>query len=242
MNMVNVLAFAKKVFRFIKLGDRYFEHTNVPVPNLVSHDKLLDYLVEIGNKKGLRILEIGSREVTGPSKIRERLFNADYVGFDFYPGDNVDVVGDAHKLSLYFDEKFDIIFSLACFEHFAMPWVVAQEVNKLLKVGGFVLIETHFSYSSHERPWHFFQYSDMGLRALFPPAMGIKCLDAGMSNPIVGRFSSFAVKYLRRKPVTGLYCHSEFLGQKISAADDFSWEKLDLADVVGDSSYPLGNG
>ena len=86
----------------------------------------------------MRILEIGSREVTGPSDARRELRDAEYVGFDFYPGDNVDVVGDAHKLSSYFGggEKFDIIFSHACFEHFAMPWVVATEIAKLLKVGG----------------------------------------------------------------------------------------------------------
>ena len=57
---------------------------------------------------------------------------ASYVGFDFYPGENVDVVGDAHKLSSYFghDEKFDLIFSSAVFEHLHMPWIVAQEIQK----------------------------------------------------------------------------------------------------------------
>ena len=44
------------------------------------------------------------------------------------------------------EEKFDIIYSSACFEHFAMPWVVAIEIAKLLKVGGIVFVETHFSF------------------------------------------------------------------------------------------------
>jgi hypothetical protein len=34
-------------------------------------------------------------------------------------------------------------------------------------VGGVLFVETHFSFSSHERPWHFFQFSDMALRVLF---------------------------------------------------------------------------
>ena len=60
----------------------------------------------------MRILEIGSREVTGRSKAKELYFSkAEYTGFDYYSGDNVDVIGDVHKLSSYFNnnEKFDII-------------------------------------------------------------------------------------------------------------------------------------
>ncbi|MCH4093166.1 MAG: class I SAM-dependent methyltransferase [Acetobacter peroxydans] len=100
------------------------------------------------------MLELGSRNVTG-SNLRNRFSNTDYVGFDFYAGENVDIVGDAHKLSSYFanKEKFDLIFSSAVFEHLYMPWVAAVEIQKLLKVGGYVFIETHFSFS--EPFWKF---------------------------------------------------------------------------------------
>ena len=220
--------------------DKLFLASDVPVSKIVSHKNWQSYLFETGNKKGMRILEIGSREVTGQSIARKGFSNAEYIGFDFYPGDNVDVVGDVHKLSSYFqkDEKFDIIYSSACFEHFAMPWIVAIEIAKLLKVGGIVFVETHFSFSSHERPWHFFQFSDMALKTLFSKALGFECIESGLSNPIVGRFSSLADDYLKNKPVTGLYCHSEYLGKKIREVENFSWESLDLIDVVGETKYP----
>lgn len=133
--------------------------TDVPMSKIVSHQQWGRYLHEIGNKPGMRILEIGSRGVTHETNVRTEFFpKAEYVGFDYYPGRNVDVVGDVHKLSSYFEgeDKFDIVYSSACFEHFAMPWIVATEIAKLLKVGGIIFIETHFSHSSHERPWHFF--------------------------------------------------------------------------------------
>jgi SAM-dependent methyltransferase len=220
--------------------DNQFLDPDVPMSKNISHLKWLSYLIGIGNKQGMRILEIGSREVTGQSNARKEFSNATYIGFDFYPGNNVDVVGDAHKLSSYFEgeEKFDIIYSSACFEHFAMPWIVATEIAKLLKVGGIVFVETHFSYSSHERPWHFFQFSDMALKTLFSPALGFKCIEAGMSNPLVGRFSTYADKYLINQPVAGLYCHTEYLGEKIRDVVDFDWEKVDLTDVVGEGKYP----
>jgi SAM-dependent methyltransferase len=222
------------------LSDSRYLRPDVPLSEVASHQNWAKFLHSVGNKPGMRILEIGSREVTGPSSERQAFAEAEYVGFDYYPGQNVDVVGDAHKLSTYFKEgeRFDIIYSSACFEHFAMPWLVASEIAKLLKVGGLVLVETHFSFSSHERPWHFFQFSDMALRVLFSEALGFECVEAGMSNPIVGRFSSLADKYLRNKPVRGLYCHSEYLGRKVRDVRDFDWEKVDLASVVGETKYP----
>ena len=215
--------------------------TDVPMSRMVSHQNWQKYLYEIGNKPGMRVLEIGSREVTGSSNARMEFNKAKYVGFDYHPGDNVDIVGDAHKLSSYFkgEEQFDIVYSSACFEHFAMPWVVAVEISKILKVGGIVFVETHFSFSSHERPWHFFQFSDMALKVLFSASLGFECVEAGMSNPIVGRFSSLADTYLKNRPVGGLYCHSEYLGKKVKDVKNFDWEQIDLDDVVGKTKYGL---
>jgi hypothetical protein len=221
-------------------SDRDFLAPDVPMSRIASHQKWQAYLYEAGNRPGMRILELGSREVSGKSYARGEFNKATYVGFDYHPGENVDVVGDAHKLSSYFgaEENFDIIYSSACFEHFAMPWVVALEIAKLLKVGGLVFIETHFSFSSHERPWHFFQFSDMALRVLFSGALGFECIETGMSNPIVGRFSSLADDYLKNKPIPGLYCHVEFLGKKVRDVSGFDWGAIDLRHVVGDTAYP----
>jgi SAM-dependent methyltransferase len=223
--------------------DKNFLRHDVPMSQMVSHQNWKRYLYELGNKPGMRILEVGSREVTSTSTARDAFSEAEYIGFDYYTGNNVDVVGDAHKLSTYFaaDEKFDLVFSSACFEHFAMPWIVATEIAKVLKVGGVVFVETHFSFGSHERPWHFFQFSDMALRVLFSEALGFECLEAGLSNPIVGRFSSLAAEYLQNKPVGGLYCHSEYLGRKVRDVPDFDWNNVNLQQVVGETSYPEPN-
>jgi hypothetical protein len=77
------------------LFDREFLAHDVPMSTIVSHQKWQQYLYELGNKPGMRILEVGSREVTGQSEARKAFAAATYVGFDFHPGENVDVVGDA---------------------------------------------------------------------------------------------------------------------------------------------------
>lgn len=235
--IVSKLKQYKANFRKFFIDDRDFLLSDVPFTPNMTHLKWKKELIDLANKHNMRVLEIGSREVCGPSEMRKQMKDAEYVGFDYYPGANVDVVGDAHKLSTYFDKKFDLIFSSAVFEHLAMPWVVAEEISKLLNVGGYVFVETHYSFSSHERPWHFFQYSEEALKALFNPAMGFECIEAGVANPIVGRFSNLADPYLRNQQVRGLYCHSEFFGKKVKDVPDFDWRKIGLSDVVGDTKY-----
>jgi hypothetical protein len=220
------------------LGSRAAKSAIAPSMN-VSHSKWILYLSKHFNKKGLRILELGSRNVTG-TNLRKNFSEATYIGFDFYGGENVDIVGDAHKLSTYFigQEKFDLIFSSAVFEHLHMPWVAAVEIQKMLKVGGHVFIETHFSFSSHERPWHFFQFSDMGLRALFNESLGFDLIESGMSNPITGFFNHESVKYLRYLPVNELYCHSEIFCRKRCDVVGFEWSKVEMDSIVEGTRYP----
>lgn len=207
-------------------------------PKLVGHTKWAAYLSSEFNKPGTKVLEIGSRVVTG-ANFRNLFDKAEYTGFDFYAGENVDIVGDAHKLSDYFpDEEFDLIFSSAVFEHLAMPWIAAEEISKILKVGGRVFIETHFSFSSHERPWNFFQFSDMGLRALFNKSLGFQAIDAGMSNPMRGWFASQSDEYLRHKEIGELYCHSEILCIKVDKFKDINWRDVDAETLTGNTYYP----
>ncbi len=218
-----------------------FRTSKVARPNSVSHLSWEKYLLDRFDHSGMKILEVGSRNVTG-TPFGQRFRHADYVGFDIYPGDNVDIVGDAHKLSSHFDpdEKFDLIFSSAVFEHLCMPWVVAEEIHKLLKVGGHVFVETHFSFASHERPWNFFQFSDMGLRALFNSSLGFELIEKGMSNPICGYYGHDADDYMKYRPLTELYCHSEILCRKVRDVSDFEWRNADVNSIVDGTSYPKG--
>ncbi|WP_216641157.1 class I SAM-dependent methyltransferase [Oceaniglobus roseus] len=216
-----------------------FHKTRIAPPREVSHGQWPDHLPRLFDKPGMRVLEIGSRNVTG-ANFRDRFARAEYVGFDFYDGENVDVVGDAHRLGSYFreGERFDLIFSSAVFEHLCMPWIVAQEITKMLKVGGHVFVETHFSFSSHERPWNFFQFSDMGLRALFNPGLGYTFLDGGMSNPMGGYFAPGSERYLRYRPVREMYCHSEVFCRKDREVEGFSWEAVEIDEIVQGTRYP----
>jgi SAM-dependent methyltransferase len=215
-------------------------------PRVAFHGNLFPYLGTFANDRAHRILEVGSRPVVSNAIWKQSVPDSDYVGFDVLPGDNVDVVGDAHKLSEYFDaESFDIVISLAVFEHLAMPWLVAEEITKLLKPGGLVLVETHFSFAEHELPWHFFQFNKNALEVLFNPGLGYELVDSGMDNPMVGRYAFDAPDHLRGQPIPNLYAHSSIIARKVRSVSFPSGTDIWRAtydDFIGETMYPPHTG
>lgn len=124
------------------------------------------------------------------------------------------------------------------FEHFYAPWLVSEQISKVLKIGGTAFVETHFSFSAHERPWNFFQFSNQGLKVLFNKELGFEVLDVGMSNSIGGYFSPRSSPYLRFRPVRELYCHSEILVKKVNLSEGIDWAEIDLDMLVEGTRYP----
>jgi hypothetical protein len=131
-----------------------------------------------------RVLELGSRArsaVTRKHRIPARL---DYLGIDILAGPNVDVVGDVHELGKMFpNERFVAAFSVSVFEHLAMPWKAAIELNRVLELGGIVYTSTHQAWPVHEEPWDFWRFSKFSWQALFNSATGFDLLEAVVGEP-----------------------------------------------------------
>ncbi|MCX5521192.1 hypothetical protein OSH10_22380 [Kaistia defluvii] len=138
-------------------------------------------------RTGGAVLEIGARAV-GPSAV----LNADrfapectFVGLDIHKAPGVDIVGDAHFLSDYVPAgSLDGVCSFDVIEHLACPWLVAKEINKVMKIGGLTLHQVPHSFPIHEMPNDFWRMSSEGLKILFSPAMGFEVIAAGMINPV----------------------------------------------------------
>jgi len=131
-----------------------------------------------------RILEIGSREVSGVSRRSCFAKARQYVGFDIHSGPGVDLVGDAHELSRHFAPgSFDAVYSCSVFEHLAFPWKAVLEINQTLRVGGLCYVSTHPVWPPHELPWDFWRFPVAGLRLLFSEATGFKTVVAQEGLP-----------------------------------------------------------
>jgi hypothetical protein len=159
---------------------------------------------------------------------------------DIYSGKNVDIVVDAHQLSsLLESNSIDLIYSLSVFEHLSMPWIVAEEMAKILRVNGIVCIETTFSNRAHESPWNFFQFSDAGLKVLFNNKLGFECLDSGLDLPMDSRFILKNPEYLKFKEIKSTFSHSYFVGLKKRHINfHFDWRSVSTDVFMPNTKHP----
>lgn len=78
----------------------------------------------------------------------------------------VTVIGDLHQLPFRSD-MFDLIISEAVVEHCKKPWIVVEELNRILRVGGFIYVDAAFMQPLHSFPHHYFNMTKDGLEVLF---------------------------------------------------------------------------
>jgi SAM-dependent methyltransferase len=131
------------------------------------------------------VLELGARSVTGlKSPWGEWLAPAcRHIRSDVHPAPEIDVVVDAHDLAATLGEcSMDGVFSSAVLEHLAAPWLVAAEINRVLRVGGLTYHLVPHTWPLHEQPNDFWRFSDEALCTLFGPELGFEVLDRAMTG------------------------------------------------------------
>ena len=91
----------------------------------------------------LDILDVGSLDRKGDFNYRD-IFNEEnwsYTGLDFEDGNNVDiVVTDIYNWFEVEDKSYDVIISGQLFQHLEYFWLTMNEIERVLKPGGYVCI------------------------------------------------------------------------------------------------------
>ena len=149
-----------------------------------------------------RILEIGARDVTGVTQRQNYPGAGEYVGFDLHPGPGVDVVGDVHRLGDRFHPgSFDAALAISTFEHLLFPWKAVLELNRVMRVGGLLLVVMHPVWPPHELPWDFWRFPKGGFTGLFNAYTGFEIRECEEGLP--ARLYSLAADL----PTRGNYHH-----------------------------------
>jgi SAM-dependent methyltransferase len=223
----------RALLRAFELLKAPFHRGTVPDP---AHVVFESFVEQVNALERPRILEIGSRARSGNVQTH-RFPHAEYVGFDVLPGENVQIVGDAHDLSKHFPaEHFDAVFAISVFEHLAMPWKVALEINRVLKPGALVCVFTHPTYPPHDRPWDFWRYSPEAFEVLFGAPTGFeltRCAE-GLPCSIVPLANEPALVGLWREPA---YLAVAALARKTGVPDERVRWDVSLKDVLA-TRYP----
>jgi hypothetical protein len=171
-------------------GTTEFELVAVVQPDAASVAPDEDFFERfVARMKEVRgsVVEIGARAVSPGATLKGERFSPEctFTGVDIHAAPGVDVVADAHFLSSVIPPgTVDGVFSLAVLEHLAAPWLVAAEINRVLKIGGLTYHIVPHSWPVHEMPNDFWRMSHEGLKVIFGAGTGFEVVEAGMSMPV----------------------------------------------------------
>lgn len=114
------------------------------------------------------VLEIGSFQVRGQEEIADlRPFFPDtpYLGVDARPGPGVDEIADVEDLP-YPDGSFGTVLALNTFEHVRRFWRGFDEVSRVLRPGGVLVVTAPFYFHIHAHPGDYWRFTPDALDVL----------------------------------------------------------------------------
>jgi len=107
------------------------------------------------------ILEVGSAIVIKKQRgllVRNFFRGHHYFGIDKQKGYNVDKVMDATKTP-FKKGTFDVIICCDVLEHVPYPLDIIKEINRILKVGGYLCLTVPFMFEIHDHPDDFWRFT-----------------------------------------------------------------------------------
>src|SRR5258706_10080849 len=111
------------------------------------HQSVMTFLrssVMVNEIASLDILEVGAQNVNGsPREVLAAHKPKSYVGVDFGPGRDVDIVVDAKDLVEHFGPSFfDVVVSTEMLEHAADWRTAVDQMKRVLRPGGLLILTT----------------------------------------------------------------------------------------------------
>ncbi len=115
----------------------------------------------------LRLIDLG----TGPNQFKPLLTRfTESLRVDFKAYQDVEVITDLSKALPFRDTSFDIVLSTNFLEHIPNPALSLQESFRMLRPDGWSIGIVPFLVGVHQRPYDFYRYTDIQLRALLTEA------------------------------------------------------------------------
>lgn len=135
-------------------------------PFYIARKGLYDNLFALGHNISGRTLDVGCG-----TKPYEKLFShSSYVGLEFDTGiDSEKKQADYHydgKTFPFNEGEFDSVVTNQVLEHVFNPDEFLNEINRVLKPAGKLLLTVPFVWDEHEQPFDYARYSSFGLKSL----------------------------------------------------------------------------
>jgi len=114
------------------------------------------------------ILEIGAYQVSGQEKmanLRPLFPGKPYLGVDQRPGPGVDCVADAEDLP-HADGSIGTVIAISTFEHAKRFWRCFEEIHRVLRPDGVLLVSCPFYFYIHSYPSDYWRFTPAALDLL----------------------------------------------------------------------------
>jgi uncharacterized protein YbaR (Trm112 family) len=222
-NNVEEISYIKKFFKnvFPKVSLTKFSDTSFfDYVNSVMDDEI--------------VLNLGSGVKRFDKFIKKEMINLDVA-----PNPSVHIVGDGHKLPIK-NGSVGCVFSNAVLEHVAKPWIVADEIHRVLKDGGIVCVNVPFLNIVHESH-DYYRFTQQGLNEIFYRFEEIKSgVSAGPSSFLTYFLPEYLSLFFPTKPLrtlvkdvlTGLIFPLKYM--------DFIIKRRDRLPIIADAVYFIG--
>ena len=132
------------------------------------------YVAGLADRLDGPFLEVGSKDYGSTQDLRPLLApKGRYVGIDMEAGDGVDLVldltGDFCDIDEQLDgQRFGTVICLSVLEHCAQPFLMAENITRLLAPGGKVCLSVPFAWKFHGYPSDYWRFTHEGVKKLFP--------------------------------------------------------------------------
>lgn len=120
---------------------------------------------------------------------------------------NIDYIINCDKLPIS-DNNFDLILLLDVLEHVLNPVSVINELKRLLKPGGSLIVSIPFMYREHETPNDYVRYTSFGIKRLFESMGGT----ISRSEKVGNAYLTLLILFLERN----IYNGEKYSGGKLS--------------------------
>ena len=166
--MIKILSIFKKIHNYdIYLQNTYLRYTPFH-PCFWSHFKLFTAIKSISHYAKGDLLDIGCGNKPYAKILSKYIIS--YTGLEInqevkYFGNRADVYGNAKSLK-FKDNSFDTILCTEVIEHIDDPFKVLNEIYRVLKPNGILILTAPFSFPVHDKK-DYWRFSTQGLKEIF---------------------------------------------------------------------------
>lgn len=146
-------------------------HNNRRFYNWLAYDIGDKWLLRFSNLYKGSLYDLGCGEM--PHKEWLLNFADKYTGVDWDSSLHklkADILADLNMTLPIADEVADTVFSISVMEHLCEPQAFLNEAHRILKTGGWIILQVPFMWQVHEAPYDYFRFTRYGLQYMFEKA------------------------------------------------------------------------